>query len=196
MKSILIPAFVITCAFYSCSKKSEDSPPAPKASLSFKMNGAEYTFDISTFSAGSPAAGNCRIVSAVEFGTTKGVQTNFPYWFDIRKTVAGSICATLIPTKTAVPYYMNIQDCNFQIPTVDTSGNALLSQEIFVYDKGTMSFSKSNCGEKKYFEINCLCTETANMCDLNGTFNLTFKNELGEMLTLTDGKFVWPSAFQ
>ena len=178
----------------SCNK--ENPTVDTKSSMSFKVNGAVYQFDEFKFIGGSPAAGNFRIRSAVNFGTSIGVPTDFPYWFDIRKSSTGAICAALMPNNFPLPYIDSLGLCNFQIPAVDMNGAPLSAQSVYYYESGTISFSKSNCASKDYFDINCLCTLMAQMCDLNGDFSLTFRNGLNQTMTLTEGKFFIKNVFQ
>ena len=190
----LMVGSVVLCILCSCSKDKKE--PVQTESMNFKMNGTEYVLDEFKFGAGSPAAGNFRLRSATNFGTTTGVPTDFPYWFDIRKTSSGSICAVLMPKSFPIPYIDSLGDCNFQIPVADQNGNVLSPDEIYYYESGTINFTKSNCENESYFEITCLCTLNADMCDLNGTFNLTFKNGLNQIVTLTDGKLFQANVFQ
>lgn len=183
---------IALCILFSCDKED----PVQTESMNFKMNGTAYALDEFKFTAGSPAAGNFRLRSATDYGGTTGVPTDFPYWFDIRKTSAGSICGVLMPTNFPVPYIDSLGDCNFQIPVTDHSGNPLLPEEVYYYESGTINFTKSNCSSESYFEITCLCTLKADMCDLNGTFNLTFRNGLNQTVTLTEGKLFRENVFQ
>jgi len=185
---------IVLCILFSCGKSKED--PVQTESMNFKMNGTAYALDGFKFTGGSPAAGNFRLRSETNFGTTTGVPSDFPYWFDIRKTSAGSICGVLMPKNFPIPYIDSLGDCNFQIPVADQSGNPLLPEEIYYYESGTMNFTKSNCGSRSYFEISCLCMLTANMCNLNGTFNLIFRNGLNQSVTLTEGKLFMEDVFQ
>jgi len=91
----LMVGSVVLCILCSCSKDKKE--PVQTESMNFKMNGTEYVLDEFKFGAGSPAAGNFRLRSATNYGTTIGVPTDFPYWFDIRKSSSGSICAVLMP---------------------------------------------------------------------------------------------------
>jgi hypothetical protein len=192
MLAKLMLTSITLCMLFSCGKED----PVQTVSMNFKMNGTAYALDEFKFTVGSPAAGNFRLRSATDYGGTTGVPTDFPYWFDIRKTSAGSICAVLMPKKSPVPYIASPGDCNFQIPGTDVDGNPLLPEEIYYYESGTINFTKSNCADTKYFEISCLCSLPANMCDLNGTFNLTFRNGLNQSVTLTEGKLFRKNVFQ
>jgi hypothetical protein len=167
----------------------KERSPCFKKLYELKMNSTEYLFDVTNFEAWCPGTEICRIRSQTIWGTTTGVATDFPYWFDIRRSRSGSICAILMPKEFPIPYIDIPGACNFQIPTADVNGNPLSIQKVYFYDQGTLNYSKFNCGNKKYFDIYCLCSTYKAMCDLKGTFNLTFRNGLGEIITLSDGKF-------
>lgn len=195
MKASLLIACVIVYALFSCG--SSDDDPGPVQSMSFKMNGTEYKFDKTQFQGGSPDAGYMWIKSAPDpIKNRTGVATDFPYWFDIQKSSAGTICALLIPKEFPIPFIDSLGDCNFQIPTIDMNGNPLDEQKVYHYESGTISFSKINCATRSYYDLYCLCTRSSPMCDLAGTFNLTFRNGLNETITLTDGNFFVPDVYQ
>lgn len=180
-------------ALLSCTK-SED--PAPTTHMSFKMNGTEYKFDVTQFDGGSPATGDIRLRSGIIPGASIGTQTDFPYWFDLRKSNTGTICAVLMPKEFHIPYIENAANCNFAIPTTDIDGNPLSAEQVFHYESGTITFSKHNCGNKPYFDIRCVCTLKADVCDLKGSFNLTFRNGVEESITLSDGTLFIAGDFQ
>ena len=94
-------------------------------------------------------------------------------------------------------YTENLDSCDFKISNIDLYGNPIPIPYAYFYESGIITYTKKDCGIRNYFDVfGCFCNKTAYMCDLEGTFNLTFKNDLGERITLTDGKFSQPSVIQ
>ena len=191
--TLLLTVFSISLLF-SCSKEKQD-PPA-QSLTSFKMNGTQFKFDTRTFNITNSNGGNFRLSSNISSGNPTVTATDFPYWFDIRKSANGTICGILLPKEFLLPVTYTPGSCNFDIRTQDANGNPLPVQNIYYYQSGVINFLKTNCGSKPYFNIFCLCTEQAQMCDMSGTFNISFKNGLNEMITLTDGNFFSTGVFQ
>jgi hypothetical protein len=187
MRVALLLILFFTSLLFSCSKQK----PAPIAlsSLNFKMNGADFKFDSRAFSITNANGGNFRLTCGISNSSPGGVFTDFPYLLDIRKSTNGTICGILLPREFLFPVTYTPGTCDFDIRTQDANGNALPVQNIYYYQSGAIDFIKSNCGSKPYFNIFCLCTEQAQMCEMNGTFNMSFKNGLNEIITITGGKF-------
>lgn len=191
--SILFTAAISILLFTTC-KKEDKQQGSTKRSMTFKMDGTEYTFDITQFVGGSDSAGNFRIVSAENTFTGQDQPTDFPYWFDIRQSSTGAICAVLMPKEFPIPYIDSLGRCNFQIPVVDQNGNSLSADKVFYYQSGKIDYSRLDCGNRSYFEDYCLCTITDYRCDLSGTLSLKFTNGLNESVSLVEGKFFMPDA--
>ena len=191
--TLLLTTFSISL-FFSCGKEKPVALAQP--SMSFKLNVTDFKFDSRTFNTTNANGGNFRLTSYTSPGSPAAVPYDFPYWLDIRKSANGTICGILLPKEFALPVTYTPGTCDFDIRTQDTYGNPLPMQNIYYYQSGVINFSKSNCGSKPFFNIFCLCTEQAQVCDMNGTFSLSFKNGLNEIITITDGKFFATSVFQ
>jgi hypothetical protein len=183
------------CTLFSCKKDEKDGPLKPH--LSFSMNGTKYTFDVTQFIVASPATGGFfRIRSSTNIGTGQGQTTDFPYWFDIRKTDAEGICAILMPREFPIPNIDSIGNCNFAIHTVDLNGNGLDPADVYYYASDTINYAKSNCSNNSYYDVYCLCTQHADMCNVSGTFTPTFRNGINETITLDAWKLTMPNVRQ
>jgi hypothetical protein len=190
---LLLTLFSIWFLF-SCTK--EKPAPLAQSSLSFKMNGADFKFDTRSFGTTNANGGNFRLTCGISYTSPGGVVSDFPFLLDIRKSANGTICGILLPRDFMFPVTYTPGSCDFDIRTQDVNGNALPIQNIYYYQSGNINFLKSNCGSKPYFNIFCLCTEQAQICDMDGTFTMSFKNGLNEMITITDGKFFATGVFQ
>jgi hypothetical protein len=180
----LLAALIVGVSFCSCKKENKERSRS-KTTMSFKMNGTEYTFDVAQFDVQKLESGAFRIISI----QASSQSNNFPYFFDIRKSNTQGICGVLIPKGFQFKLSGPPEHCNLPIPTLNQNGDSVSVESAFYYASGTFDYSKSNCGNKTYFELSCLCNMQGTACDVSGTFNLTFKNGFNETITLTDGNF-------
>ncbi|MGV3587730.1 MAG: hypothetical protein ACO1OF_12050 [Adhaeribacter sp.] len=187
MKKALRLLIVCSWLFQFCSSGEEPEPPK-RNYLSFKMNGVVYTLRPDEFNGNSFANNNFNIQNTTTVSAS-------PFQFDIRK-VGSDICGIIVPKNYQMPFVNSRENCTFDLAAVAPDGSPLPPENVYYYQSGNITFTKTACGPRPAFNILCLCTQQTPMCDLSGTFELTFKNGLNETVTLSEGKILMYGVFQ
>ena len=97
-----------------------------------------------------------------------------------------------------VVYFPN-SDCGYLEPDgshIEKAANCLLTQyglpidssTVYIYSAGTVSIGYSNCSSHSEYDIYSGTTIPYEVCDAQGTFALTLKNNNNDSMAITDGK--------
>ncbi|MEP7144103.1 MAG: hypothetical protein ABI707_14570 [Ferruginibacter sp.] len=70
---------------------------------------------------------------------------------------------------------------------LSSSGSPIDSVSVYIYQSGSMNISYKNCYHKSVYDIVTGNTDSYDVCDADGTFNLILKNKENKTINITDG---------
>ena len=95
-------------------------------------------------------------------------------------------CAYLDPATdgTASVRVVSSTTCELQ-----QNGGPIDSIAVYIFQSGMYNINWENCNQHQEYDPFTGQTVTYDVCDANGTFNLTLKNKNGETIEISDGQF-------
>lgn len=169
IKTIQITAAAIIWLLLSaCNKDTMEGRSTNKSSLAFKYNGMQYNLTYVDY-------------PVLEWSASDhGLLINRPDIFNAVISFPRTGCAF------SEPYQGAIYD-NGNCELLNSSGSAIDSVSIYIYESGTLDFSYTNCEIKQLYDPVTGTNYTRQLCDGNGSFNLALKNKEDNHITISDG---------
>ena len=154
----------------ACKKSSTDNTHSPfDSKFSFTYNGTHYVLPFKQGTA--------------EWGVSPGIYINRPDIFNGTIHFPYANCAYLDPQTYGLPISAGA-NCE-----LSASGFPIDSVAVYLYHGGSYNISYKNCYKKKEFSIISGNTIEFQICDANGTFDLTLKNKENKTIVITGGTF-------
>ncbi len=160
--------FLIPVLFIIPSCKKNDSTSQADSEFKFTYNGTQYVL---SWEAGTGYA---------EWGIiNSGIFINRPDLFNGTIKFPKSNCAYLEPQGQSVEMTGNCE--------LSSSGFTIDSVAVYIYNSGTVDLDYTNCSSKSGYDPYTGEYYRSEICDVNGTFELTLKNKESKMITITNG---------
>ncbi len=163
---------LFVCVFVgviACKKNATQKHSPFDSKFSFSYNGNKY---ILPFKEGNS-----------EWTATNGIYINRPDIFNGTIHYPYTNCAYFAPQANGLYVQVNT-NCQLSV-----SGFPIDSLMVYLYQSGSYNITYRNCYKKKEYDIFTSSTILYDVCDADGTFNLTLKNKENKTITITDGTF-------
>jgi hypothetical protein len=160
----------IVCGSIACKKNSPQRHSPFDGKFSFRYNGTNYTLP---FKEGT-----------TEWSVTPGIYINRADIFNGIIHFPTSSCAYM-DTGTSGENVTDIGNCHL----TQISGAPIDSAVVYLYLNGFFNINYYNCESHSEYDVFTGRTINYDVCDANGTFELTLKNKDDNIIRITEGSF-------
>jgi hypothetical protein len=167
--SVIISVIFINILLFTSACKKTASKSSADSNFSFTYNGIHYVLPFKEGYAEWSFKNSGILINRPDL--FKGI-IYFPY----------ANCAYLEPNNTLI--IQSATNCEL----TDISGLSIDSVSVYLYQSGSVNISYKNCSRKSQYDPYSGSTISYDVCDADGTFDLTLKNKENKTITITEGR--------